>query len=382
MSQNSTIEWTDATWNPVRGCSRVSPGCLNCYAEKVATRFSDPGQPFHLFADRLPKPHWTGKVDLVESHLMDPLKWRKPKRIFVNSMSDLFHEGLSDEQIDRVFAVMALCPQHTFQVLTKRPERMLEFFRTRPGPVRIFGEAVGDDGNPVHEGKYRVMENGFGNRQVDVDVYRAPVKGLACFAADIGSGGTEGVDDASDCHVSVQFTGLDFIGLTAPWPLPNVWLGVSVENQATADARIPLLLQVPAAVRFVSYEPALGPIEFRDIRQERGNNIDALRGGIYHPLHGFIRQDIPHLDWIIVGGESGPGARPFEVAWARNTVEQCAAAGVACFVKQLGRNPGEWVRIAEEDENPDWFPLGLKSRKGSDMSEWPEDVRVREFPKC
>src|ERR1017187_3120358 len=124
----TTIEWTDKTWNPTRGCSRVSEGCTRCYAETLAARFSDTGAPFHLFAKRTPSgPRWTGKVELIESILDLPLHWRKPTRVFVNSMSDLFHEALPDEAIDRVFAVMALCPQHTFQVLTKRAERMSQW---------------------------------------------------------------------------------------------------------------------------------------------------------------------------------------------------------------------------------------------------------------
>ena len=142
MSQNTSIEWTDATWNPVRGCSRVSEGCRECYAEKTGGRFCAPGKPFDGFV-KITKsgPRWTGKVELVEKHLMDPLKWKQPKRIFVNSMSDLLHEKLSDEAIDRVFAVMALCPQHTFQVLTKRPARMLAYL----------------SGNHGHEARRRVQ---------------------------------------------------------------------------------------------------------------------------------------------------------------------------------------------------------------------------------
>lgn len=293
MSQNTSIEWTDATWNPVRGCSRVSEGCRNCYAERQAARFvfqnvageggelQKPG-PFHGFVTHV-NGHaaWTGKVELVEHHLLDPLKWKKPRRVFVNSMSDLFHEALPDEAIDRVFAVMAVATTHTFQVLTKRPKRMLEYIST--------------------------------TRMLNVDGTLAP-----------------------------------------PQILPNVWLGVSVEDQKTADERIPLLLQTPAAIRFVSYEPALGPVDFS------AHKIPALFGP--NKLH-----------WVIVGGESGPGSRPFDVAWARNTIAQCKAAGVACFVKQLGRYP-----------NGDGFPADFDYRKrdlkGGDWSEWPKDLRVRKFP--
>jgi len=244
MGRTTNIEWTDATWNPVRGCSRVSEGCRNCYAERQAARFKDVGQPFHQFVKRHVngEPRWTGKVELVEKHLDDPLHWKIPRRIFVNSMSDLFHEALPDEVIDRVFAVVTLCPQHAFQVLTKRPERMLSYCSsnaTLGRLVSLVAKSIGIEGVTVN---WTWKDDGF--------------------------------------------TGVHF---------PNVWLGVSVEDQKTADERIPLLLQTPAAVRFVSYEPALGPVDWRQI---------------------------PHLDWVIVGGESGPGARPFDIAWARNTIAQ------------------------------------------------------------
>ncbi len=186
MSKTS-IEWTDTTWSPTRGCSRVSEGCVNCYAERMAARFSGPGRPFHGFAK---DGKWTGKVELIPSKLDDPLRWRKPRRVFVNSMSDLFHEALPFDAISEVYARMACSPQHTFQVLTKRPRRRLEY--SRGGMLEAF---MGGD------------------------------------------------------HETI-------------WPLPNVWEGVSVEDQATADERIPLLLETPAAVRFVSYEPALGPVDF------------------------------------------------------------------------------------------------------------------------
>src|SRR6185295_14646626 len=125
MADKSKIEWTDATWNPIRGCSVVSEGCRHCYAMQVAARFSDKGQAYEGLAYRNESgAHWTGKVRLIEEHLEDPLRWKRPRRIFVNSMSDLFHESIPDEWIDRVFSVMAMAPQHTFQILTKRPERM------------------------------------------------------------------------------------------------------------------------------------------------------------------------------------------------------------------------------------------------------------------
>ncbi len=298
---STPIEWTDETWNPVRGCSRVSEGCRNCYAERQAARFSGQRKvgddheggpiyadgPFSGFVSEVNgHASWTGKVELIESKLQEPLGWKRPRRIFVNSMSDLFHEALPDEAIARVFHVMHQARQHTFQVLTKRAPRMNSFC-----------------------GSW-LMHSGF------------------------SPGG--------------------------PWPLPNVWLGVSVEDQRTADERIPLLLETPAAVRFVSYEPALGPVSFH-----------AFVGS--HPA-----LDRPGLDWIIVGGESGPGARPFDIGWARNTIAQCKAAGVACFVKQLGAHP-YIERDAEGAFCPD-YEYRLADKKGGDWTEWPADLRLREFP--
>lgn len=297
----TSIEWTDRTWNPVRGCSRVSPGCVNCYAEKVSARFSNPGQPFEGFAkigrvvmtngqqSHTTPFRWTGKVELIEHKLDEPLHWRTPQKVFVNSMSDLFHESLPDEAIDRVFAVMAGCTRHTFQVLTKRADRMRRLLSCQRPPAEL---------------------------------------------ADM-------------------------------WPLKNVWLGVSVENQQYADERIPLLLETPAAVRFVSYEPALGPVDFRAYLYEQISGSSSRARESFHLFHQ------PPLDWIIVGGESGPGARPFHFDWAHQTIEQCKAAGVACFVKQLGANPRDHGSKYMCENDP---------KKGGDPADWPRDFRVREFP--
>lgn len=352
MSDKTGIEWTDATWNPLRGCSRVSEGCRHCYAETVAARFSGPGQPYDGLATRSPA-RWTGKVALVEKHLADPLRWTRPRRIFVNSMSDLFHEAVPDEWIDQIFAVMALAPQHTFQVLTKRPERMRNYCEALVTGKRKIGDAI---------------------RTVTLDGFAARLKVAAAFGVRPGSGGEP------------------------PYaPFPNVWLGVSVEDQATADARIPLLLQTPAAVRFVSYEPALGPIDFskltrvaicddgdltpgRDIEiNEDGALLCAGCGNVPTPW------EEESLDWIICGGESGPGARPFDIAWARSTIAQCRAAEVACFMKQLGARP-QRAATPEELEDTPFLPKRvlvplLRDRKGGDMAEWPEDLRIREFPR-
>lgn len=326
MSAGTSIEWTDATWNPVRGCSRVSRACGGpgkqggCYAEIMAARFSQPGQWGHGFAEMKGGDHrWTGRVEVIHSQLDLPLRWRKPRKIFVNSTSDLFHEKLPFSDIDRVFAVMALCPQHTFQVLTKRPERMHEYLTAaRANPVGM--EALG----------------------LTLDLYNSH--------PNIGSG--------------VMLTG--DIGHLKVWPLPNVWLGTSVEDQETANERIPHLLQTPAAVRFISAEPLLGPIDLswiddgaahREVPREEWGDVDdddsppglwwnALTGErtIMHGGAGgdWSRRDAA-LDWVITGGESGPGARPANPQWFRDLRDQCERAGVAFFFKQWG----EWVSVSE-----------------------------------
>lgn len=286
MSDKTGIQWTDSTWNPVRGCTRISTGCGGphkeggCYAEKLAARFSDPGQPYHGFAERTKDGgRWTGKVELIEDVLTLPLRWKKPRKIFVNSMSDLFHEKLSDEAIDKIFAVMALCPQHTFQVLTKRAERMREYMTT---PYRH--DNIGD----------HMMEIG------DIQ------PGFKCVA----------------------------------WPFSNVWLGVSCERQQEADERIPLLLQTSAAVRFVSCEPLLGPLDLY-----HGDPDPRLGGhyatktyiGDWWPAGAPPGVPSTHgLDWVIAGGESGPNARPAHPDWFRSLRDQCLAADVAFFFKQFG----------------------------------------------
>ncbi len=246
MAGKTSIEWTDATWNPVRGCSRVSKGCDNCYAERIATRFSGLGLAFQGFAKQVQgMPHWIGKVELLRHKLDQPMRLRGNQRIFVNSMSDLFHERLVDHEIDEVFWQMALSSRHTFQVLTKRPLRMREY-------VRRLTNRRSDSGRPLHE-LLRIM-----------------------------------------------------------WQSPrrNVHLGVSVEDEQTAAARIPLLRKTPATGRWVSYEPALGPVNW-----ERW---------------------LPGIDWVVCGGESGPHARPMQPEWARAARDACKEAGVPFFFKQWG----------------------------------------------
>lgn len=330
---DSSIEWTDKAWNPVAGCKMVSPGCTNCYAQTMAKRLramaeakGDTASPYLRVIDERGK--WTGRFETVPARLADPLGWRKPARVFVNSMSDLFGEGVPFEYIAAVFGVMAATPRHTYQVLTKRPARMLEFL-----------EWV----------QTQVQERGYCSPEV-------------CM------------DEAAERGAKVPTTTVDEHGIDS-WPLPNVWLGVSVEDQRAADERIPLLLQVPAAVRFLSCEPLLDWVNLRRL----GNGGDAL-----WPRAGGI-------DWVIVGGESGPDARACKVSWVRDLVRQCSEAGVPAFVKQLGARPDfveplagggqsieSMLRHGEYEEEP----IILRDRKGGDPSEWPEDLRVRQWPEA
>lgn len=279
MSDHSRIEWTNATWNPTVGCTHVSPGCDNCYAARLASgRLAHTARYAGLAVDG----RFTGEVRLVPEVLSKPLRWREPRRVFVNSMSDLFHDAIPDEYIAEVFAVMLLSPQHTFQVLTKRHARMRALLSSK-----AFRDAVWAD---------------------------------AC------------------AYTTLGFTADRF---TDAWPLPNVWVGVSVEDQKWADIRVPALLDTPAAVRFLSCEPLLGPI---DLASYIGGRL---------------------ISWVIVGGESGPRARPMHPDWARSLRDQCTAAGVPFFFKQAG------LVLARE-----W---GCTDRKGHNPTEWPEPF-PREYP--
>lgn len=280
MSDKTGIEWADATWNPIVGCSIVSKGCTNCYAMKVAHRLLDnPGHP-HYHGTTMPTKNggvWTGKMAIAPEHIItQPIRWTRPRRVFVNSMGDLFHEDVPREWIDRVFHIMALTPWHTYMVLTKRARRMQEYL--------------------------------------------------------------------SDPDTQKLYPGL---------PLPNVWLGVSIEDQDTANDRVPWLLRTPAAVRFVSAEPLLGPVNLRALRADRA-------------LHGSARGPRPKLDWVICGGESGKDARPMHPDWACTLRDQCAETNTPFFFKQWG----EW--IPWEWEHPPY----LKSQNGQakDRHELPNNI--------
>lgn len=280
MSDTTGIEWTDSTWNPTTGCDRVSPGCDHCYAMTLAPRLKAMGSA-HYQTDGDPRTSGPGFGIAMHPGALDkPLRWKKPRRIFVNSMSDLFHDGVSDDFIADVFATMTLAHWHTFQVLTKRHGRLRSLLRHGSGFV---AEVSG-----------RVVARG---------------------------------------------------GQSMIWPLPNVWLGVSVENQQWADIRIPALLEADAAVRFLSMEPLLGPVSFRWAKWHpyvNSSHLDGLKG----------------IDWVIVGGESGRGARIMDPEWVRALRDQCNEAGVAFFYKQLGSGDG-----------------GPKSRRELDGRTWDEYPR-------
>jgi protein gp37 len=323
MSDHSAIEWTDATWNPLRGCSRVSAGCQHCYAERVAARFSGPGMPYEGLIHPTTK-GWNGSVRMVPEVLDQPLRWRKPRKVFVNSMSDLFHESVPDEWINQIFDVMERCSHsewhgsqrgwtfaglHTFQILTKRPARMLSYITAR-----------------------------LAKKQAYADQFKnCPTEGMRNSPAAAWA-----KQDASAVRT-------------------HIWLGVSVEDQATADERIPLLLQCPAAVRWLSCEPLLGPLNVRGYLMEGNDPGRCASCGKGHgftrcPNYGGVapkrsdyeggpaaceefRRSNFSIGWVVAGGESGPGARPMHPDWARSLRDQCASAVVPFFFKQWG----EWA---------------------------------------
>lgn len=276
---DTAIEWADKTWNPLLGCERVSAGCDGCYAISTATiRAGNPhpkvAAAFAGLTERRDgRLDWTGRINLLPERLNQPLHWRKPIRIFVNSQSDLFHKDVPDYFIAQVFAVMSVAHQHTFQLLTKRHGRMRSLLSS-PEFHRLVADTA-----PVYGG---------------------------------------GNPDLAQDYVSTN------------WPLPNVHIGVSVEDQKTADLRIPALLNTPAAVRWLSCEPLLGPVSL----------IGWLNGGF-----GTVAPS--DLGWCVVGGETGAKSRPMKLAWARNLRDECVAAGVPFFFKQWG----DWVPPSQMTED-------------------------------
>lgn len=348
----SKIEWTEKTWNPIVGCSKVSAGCKNCYAIRMAWRLQHIHHSAEKYAGTVEKSaagqlNWTGKVNTIEIELLKPLKWKTPAMIFVNSESDLFHESIPFEFIDKVFAVMALCPQHTFQVLTKRAARMVEYFKRRDEDMREIQEAaeiiVCTD--PL---LFYVTEKLKGEARKQI----GPVHITSTILPHLKESGW---------YWDVTYT--DFgkesrLAYEGQWPLKNVWLGVSVENQQAADERVPLLLQVPAAVCFLSCEPLLGPVNLMHIDADGAGHkeycqINALTGR--HTDMARPCADVNIIDWVIVGGESGKDARPMHRMWAQSLRDQCQKTGVSYFFKQWG----EWVPCGQE---PD-FIAGNEVRK-------------------
>lgn len=339
MVNRTSIKWCDFTANPIRyrdaagksvwACVKASAGCQHCYAEALAHRYQ--GREFTAKAMEGVTPYVDERALKA---MLSPTKLPAGSKVFVGDMTDMFGSWVPFELMDRVFAVFALRPDVVFQVLTKRPERMREYACDSTRRQRV------------------------------------------------GSG--------------YAATG------RSDWPLPNVWLGVSAENQHWADVRIPELLATPAAVRFVSAEPLLGPVDFEPwVMQEcrrcarRGAYTDGTETEYWCQRCGEEDNPVrPKLDWVIVGGESGPGARPCDVGWIRRIVGQCRAAGVAVFVKQLGARPvtacashgvscggHRWPWNENEAQALGKEPRPkLKSRKGGDPGEWPEDLRVREWP--
>lgn len=324
MAAKSKISWTGSTWNPIRGCDPVSPGCKYCYAVRMAHRY-DWGKGLTVI--RSGRPGWSGRIDFARHKLDEPLRWQKPRRIFPCSGSDLFHEKVSFEYIAAMFGVMAAARRHTFQVLTKRAERVPEFFEW-------LVEGAGAKGYVWQSLYYHARMAGVDDRRLS---------------------------DGS-------------MGSPWPWPLPNVWLGTSVENE-DYRYRIEHIQKAPAAVRWVSAEPLLGRLDLS--KHLTGENA---------------------LDWVVVGGESGrPGhdCRPCAMEWVDEVKDQCLEAGVPVFVKQLGSFVVSESRMADsvaeanelrrafghsERDDPYMWEAGLRDAKGEDPDEWPEHMQVRLYP--
>ncbi len=380
MSDGTKIEWTDATWNPITGCSVVSPGCTNCYAMKLAgTRLRNHPSRAGLTQETKAGPVWNGTVRLNEEWLDQPLRWKRHRRIFVCAHGDLFHEDVPDEWIDRVFDVMESSgsvyvggvwvpnPWHTFQVLTKRAERLRDYVNARVAKAIDYAEKFKECPMP--------------------EMRDSPA---ARYARAVASG--------------TYFR--------------NIWLGVSAEDQKRAEERIPFLLETSTAVRFVSAEPLLGPIDLTEIADGCSTVLDPECWGdcrcesLFGPDEGCKRnggdgQLKRKIDWVIAGGESGPGARPMHPDWARGLRDQCLAAGVAFHFKQWGEwAPGEcasnpptrseevatWLgdrwsfdtftpRASAElhcDDEPDLWRIGKKEAgRLLDGNEWNEFPDVR-----
>ena len=275
------IEWADTVWNPVTGCTPVSPGCAHCYARTMARRLAGrcgypADEPF--------------RVTLHPERLSEPLRWTKPRRVFVCSMGDLFHDDVDEKFIAKVWAIMDLARQHTFMVLTKRPERALKLLT--------------DEDFQFHVGWFQSQ--------------------------------------------AVREFGLPQPKEIGPMPLRNCWAGVTAEDQQRANERIPILLQIPAAVRFVSVEPMLEAVDLSSVPINYGEGFFGDPFRPYPILRSGRNRTYNTLDWVICGCETGPGARPMEVNWVRDLRDQCQEAGVPFFLKAL-RVDGKVVKLPELD---------------------------------
>jgi len=306
----SNIIYAPQSWNPISGCSPVSEGCANCWAKVMARRQRQEWGTVHLRSQRV---------------LEQPLHWRNPKTVAVAFMGDWCHPDVPDEFIDKVFAVMALTPQHTYLLLTKRPERMRRYLTNPAVAAGVAREAMLQPWLPWQD---------------------------SVVAETILWGG----------NIPGRYTP---VGLSN-WPLPNVWLGVSAENQARADERIPLLLETPAAHRWVSLEPLLEAVDL----VWKGSPTSS----------GWLDS----IDWAVIGGESGSHARPCNLGWIRDIRDQCKAAGVPCYVKQVGAKPVVDVRASRFRSRLHrvYAPVLVRDRKGENPDEWPADLRVREMPEA
>lgn len=366
---STKIQWAEATWNPVVGCTPVSPGCLNCYAAAMAPRLAAMGQAQYVgltvrrgendleAGGGRGRDVFNGVVRCLEDRLDVPLRKRAPTVWFVNSMSDLFHDDVPDEFLDRVFAVMALSPQHTFVVLTKRPERAEKYLGAADRDRAIDGAVIA-----WH------YEQGPGYRLSN----RLPIHPLRVAS-----------------NLRVRGVPSEYC-----WPLKNVWIGASVEDQARADERVPVVCRIASLGwrTCLSVEPLIGPVDLTSgLDEPNAGDMDAAVREIQNALDAgavgastlTIRSAI---DLVIVGGESGKGARACDVAWVRGVVGQCDRAGVACYVKQLGSRAWRAVPEHMADGHPCACggcdgrgnePIDLRHPKGGDPAEWPEDLRGR-----
>ena len=325
------IEWTDHSINPFRAIDRAYKAeekpAIGHFCVKIspgcANCYSSRMQSRFRMPEFVVKNREKVELFLDEGKLLEVLRRKKPTKYFWCDMTDMFLDDYPDEWIHQCFATMSLTPWHTHQVLTKRADRLHRY--------------ISDAFTPLGIADWRVKLDSKNQREV------------------------------------------------AGYPFTNVWLGVSVEDQKTADERIPFLLKTPAAVRWVSYEPALGPVDFTRLKRPFGS--DGRERGIFNALlNGTLDlRNSPSIGWIVVGGESGPGARPFDVQWARDTIDQCRLAGIPVFVKQLGARPVDHgstlrpVAVARSMANAKWI---IRDKKGGDINEWPEDLIVREYPEA